>query len=485
MNDLPLTATPVESGQPPAPAPGSNLPEYSVSELSLALKRSIEDGFGQVRVRGEISGWKRVGSGHCYFALKDSDAVLDAVCWRTTAIRLDLKPEDGMEVVCSGRLTTYPGRSKYQLIVERIELAGIGALLRILEERRHRLAAEGLFAAERKKKLPFLPQVIGIVTSPTGAVIRDILHRLADRFPRHVLIWSVAVQGEGAAAQIAAAIDGFNRVELGGPVPRPDLIIVARGGGSLEDLMAFNEEIVVRAAAGSAIPLISAVGHETDTTLIDYASDLRAPTPTAAAEMAVPVRLDLVAELGGKSGRLAGSLARLFSERRLHLSGLARGLPDPQDLLGAAAQRLDDRSERLRLATLARFGAARQRLDLAASGLRPAALAADIARARDRFGDVERRLGAEMIRVLEAKRAATDNFAGRLATHSERHEAMLRRGYVMVLDNTGHVVAEAAKIRPNAALELEFYDGKVGVIAGGSRRPVRRSTPPKDQGSLF
>jgi exodeoxyribonuclease VII large subunit len=471
----------------------SNLPEYTVSELSLALKRSIEDGFGQVRVRGEISGFKRVGSGHCYFALKDADAVLDAVCWRTTAIRLDLKPEDGMEVVCSGRLTTYPGRSKYQLIVDTIELAGIGALLRLLEERRQRLASEGLFAAERKKKLPFLPEVIGIVTSPTGAVIRDILHRLADRFPRRVLIWPVLVQGEGAAAQIAAAIDGFNRIEPGGQganpgansVPRPDLIIVARGGGSLEDLMAFNEEIVVRAAAASAIPLISAVGHETDTTLIDYASDLRAPTPTAAAEMAVPVRLDLVAELGGKRARLAGGLSRLLTERRLHLSGLARGLPDPQDLLGAAAQRLDDRSERLRLAILARVGAARQRLDLAASGLRPAALATDIARARERFGDVERRLGAAISRVLDTKRTATDNFAGRLATHSERHEAMLRRGYVMVLDNTGHVVAEAAKVRPGAALELEFYDGKVGVIAGGSRRPVRRSVPPEGQGSLF
>src|SRR6266852_6539736 len=310
MNDLPLTA-------PPGPNPGSNLPEYTVSELSQALKRSIEDGFGHVRVRGEISGFKRVGSGHCYFALKDAEAVLDAVCWRTTAIRLAIKPEDGMEVVCNGRLTTYPGRSKYQLIVDSSELAGIGALLKMLEERRLRLAAEGLFDAERKKKLPFLPEVIGIVTSPTGAVIRDILHRLADRFPRRVLVWPVAVQGEGAAAQVAAAINGFNRLSAEGPLPRPQLIIVARGGGSLEDLMAFNEEIVVRAAAASAIPLISAVGHETDTTLIDFASDRRAPTPTAAAEIAVPVRLDLVAELGGKISRLAGSLARLFSERRL------------------------------------------------------------------------------------------------------------------------------------------------------------------------
>jgi exodeoxyribonuclease VII large subunit len=484
MNDLPLTAA-AAWGDDDAPARPTNRPEYTVSELSLALKRSIEDGFSHVRVRGEVSGFKRHSSGHCYFALKDADAVIDAVCWRMTAIRLGMKPEDGMEVVCSGRLTTYPGRSKYQLVVDSIELAGIGALLKLLDERRQRLAGEGLFDAERKKKLPFLPQVIGIVTSPTGAVIRDILHRLADRFPRRVLLWPVAVQGDGAAAQVAAAIDGFNRLPANGRVPRPDLLIVARGGGSLEDLMAFNEEIVVRAAAASAIPLISAVGHETDTTLIDHASDRRAPTPTAAAEIAVPVRLNLIADLGGKTSRLAAGLARLFDERRLRLTGLARGLPDPQDLLGAAAQRLDDRSERLRLAIGTRFAAARQRLDLAGAGLRPAVLAADVKRAGDRLGDVERRLASAMARLLDHKRGTADNFAGRLATHSERHEAMLRRGYIMALDSTGHVVTEAAKVRPNAALELEFYDGKVGVIAGGSRRPVRRSKPLAGQTSLF
>src|SRR5579864_6764288 len=303
MDDLPLTVAAAWGDASPA---RPNLPEYTVSELSLALKRAIEDGFSHVRVRGEVSGFKRHGSGHCYFALKDADAVLDAVCWRMTAIRLAVKPEDGMEVVCSGRLTTYPSRSKYQLVVDSIELAGVGALLKLLEERRRRLADEGLFAEERKKKPPFLPEVIGIVTSPTGAVIRDILHRLADRIPRRVLLWPVAVQGEGAAAQVAAAIDGFNRIGPRARVPRPDVIIVARGGGSLEDLMAFNEEIVVRAAARSAIPLISAVGHETDTTLIDHAADLRAPTPTAAAEIAVPVRLDLVADLAGKEARLSG-----------------------------------------------------------------------------------------------------------------------------------------------------------------------------------
>src|SRR5215475_5024166 len=338
MNDQPLTAATAWGA-----GPRSNLPEYTVSELSAALKRSDEENFAQVRVRGEVSGFKRHGSGHCYFALKDADAVIDAVCWRMTAIRLSVRPEDGMEVVCTGRLTTYPGRSKYQLVIDTIELAGIGALLKLLEDRRRRLAAEGLFDAERKKKLPFLPEVIGVVTSPTGAVIRDILHRLSDRFPRRVLVWPVAVQGEGAAAQVAGAITGFNRLAPGGAVPRPDLIIVARGGGSLEDLMAFNEEGVVRAVSASTIPLISAVGHETDTTLIDHASDRRAPTPTAAAEMAVPVRLDLVAELDGKSARLAQGLGRLLNESRLHLAGLARGLPDPHDLIGSAAQRLDDR----------------------------------------------------------------------------------------------------------------------------------------------
>jgi exodeoxyribonuclease VII large subunit len=469
-----------------AAPPRTNLTEYTVSELSLALKRSIEDGFGYVRVRGEVSGFKRHGSGHCYLALKDADAVLDAVCWRVTAIRLAVKPEDGMEVVCTGRLTTFPGRSKYQLVIDTIELAGVGALLKLLEERRQRLAAEGLFAAERKKPLPFLPGVIGVVTSLTGAVIRDILHRLADRFPRRVLIWPVAVQGDGAAAQVAAAIEGFNRLTGDGAVPRPDLIIVARGGGGLEDLMAFNEEIVVRAAAASLIPLISAVGHETDTTLIDHASDRRAPTPTAAAEMAVPVRLDLIAELAGKSSRLSAGLARLFAERRLHLAGLARGLPSPQDLIGNAAQRLDDRAERLRLAAERHLGAARHRLDLAAVRLRPEMLAADLARAGASLAETETRLRAAMARSIVSRHDALDNFAGRLATHSERHESLLARGYVVVRDGNARVVTEAANVKLGAALDLEFYDGKVGAIAGRTpRRPVRRALPRPEQGSLF
>jgi exodeoxyribonuclease VII large subunit len=472
MNDL-LTAPPTQSNQP----------EYTVSELAAALKRSIEENFSLVRVRGEVSGFKRVGSGHCYFALKDADAVLDAVCWRTTAIRLSVQPEDGMEVVATGRLTTYPGRSKYQLIVDSIELAGRGALLKLLEDRRQRLAAEGLFAAERKKKLPFLPGVIGVVTSPTGAVIRDILHRLADRFPRRVVVWPVAVQGEHAAAQIAAAIDGFNRLQPGGPVPRPDLLIVARGGGSLEDLMAFNEEIVVRAAAASAIPLISAVGHETDTTLIDHASDRRAPTPTAAAEIAVPVRLDLVAELDGKNARLAHGLARLFNESRLHLAGLARGLPDPHDLIGAAQQRLDDRADRLRLAIRGRLQAARNQF--AAARLRPAALAADIARARARLDDAAPRLATAAARAVAEQRRAVDGLAGRLASLSDTHERRLREGYVVVRRNDA-VIADAAKVTPGP-LELEFHDGKVDVFAGAVARPRRSRRPAilPGQGTLF
>ncbi len=469
MNDLPLAAPPL-----------SNLPEYTVSELSLALKRSIEDNFAVVRVRGEVSGFKRVASGHCYMALKDADAVLDAVCWRTTAIRMAVKPEDGMEVICTGRLTTYPGRSKYQLIIETVELAGIGALLKLLEERRQRLAAEGLFAEERKKRLPYLPDVIGVVTSPTGAVIRDILHRLADRFPRRVLLWPVAVQGENAAAQIAAAIAGFNRLAPGGAVPRPDVIIVARGGGSLEDLMAFNEEIVVRAAAASAIPLISAVGHETDTTLIDFASDRRAPTPTAAAEIAVPVRLDLIAEISGKAQRMAGALGRMFIERRTHLAGLARGLPQPQDLIGAAQHRLDDRAERLALAIRTRLDAARQRL--AAARLRPEALAADLARARARLAEIDLRLANAMARTLKARHDALDNFAGRLATHSEHHESLLRRGYAVVYAD-GRVATAAAEVAPGAALGLQFHDGKVNATAQGRRS--RRAEPPATQGQLL
>src|ERR1700691_1643065 len=329
-------------------SPTINLPEYTVSEIAALLKRTVEQAFPYVRVRGEISGLRRPSSGHLYLSLKDEEAVLDAVAWRGT--RLGLKPEDGMKVICTGRLTTYPGRSRYQLVVESMELAGVGALLKLLEERKRRLAAEGLFDAARKKKLPFLPDVIGVVTSPSGAVIRHILHRLADRFPRRVLIWPAAVQGEGAAQQVADAIQGFNRLEPGGTPPRPDLIIVARGGGSLEDLMPFNEEVVVRAAAASLIPLISAVGHETDVTLIDFAADRRAPTPTAAAEMAVPVRAELMVDVNSLARRALASWQRNQDARRSELRAAARALPDADEVLALPRQRLDHAALGLRRA---------------------------------------------------------------------------------------------------------------------------------------
>jgi exodeoxyribonuclease VII large subunit len=474
--------SPAPSGPPPRP----NLPEWTVSELSAALKRTIEQGFSYVRVRGEISGFKRHSSGHCYLALKDSEAVIDAVAWRGTAARLAIKPEDGMEVVCTGRLTTYPGRSKYQLIIDSMELAGVGALLKLLEERRKRLLAEGLFAEERKRKLPFLPRVIGVVTSPTGAVIRDILHRLNDRFPRHVLLWPVAVQGDGAAAQVAAAIDGFNRLTPGGKVPRPELLIVARGGGSLEDLMAFNEEIVVRAAVASAIPLISAVGHETDTTLIDYASDRRAPTPTAAAEMAVPVRLDLLVEVDGKAVRLVSGLSRYLGERRTRLQGLARGLPDPRSILDTARQRLDDRAERLLLGFRQVIALRRHRLDGIGERLRHSVMQALFDRAKQRLDDAIPRLRQAVTRLLEHRRHRLESVGGRLETYGKALRDTLGKGFAIVRDAAGMVVESALGIAAGDALSIQFHDGRVEVVADGTKRPTKPKKPSDPgQGSLL
>ena len=473
--------------------PGSNLPEFSVGDLARALKRTVEDAFGYVRVRGEISQPKRHSSGHLYLRLKDDSAVIEAVCWRPTVAKLGLTPEDGMEVICTGRLTTYPTRSQYQLVIESMELAGEGALLKLLEERKRRLAAEGLFAPERKKKLPFLPEVIGVVTSPTGAVIRDILHRLADRFPRRVLLWPVAVQGEQAAAQIAAAIAGFNALAPGGPVPRPDLIIVARGGGSLEDLMAFNEEIVVRAAAASAIPLISAVGHETDTTLIDFASDLRAPTPTAAAELAVPVRAELMAQLLDLERRTIRGLARGLTERRTRLEGLARGLGDPRSLINERAQRLDERGERLTLAITALAERQRTRLER---------LAASIRHPREKLAEARARLATEARALPAALRAAVrlDERRVRLEglgqlLESYSYKGVLARGFALVSDADRHPLTSAAEAAKAPALTLTFHDGEVVTHPAGAAPPPAAPPPAKPkrpapgpaggQGSLF
>ena len=428
-------------------ARGDNSPAMSVSELSGALKRTVENAFGHVRVRGEISGFKRHSSGHCYFSLKDENACMDAVIWRTSAAVLAFSPEDGAEVIATGKLTTYPGRSKYQIVVERLELAGEGALLALLEKRRKALAAEGLFAAERKRRLPFLPKVIGVVSSPTGAVIRDILHRLEDRCPTRVILWPVPVQGEGAAAKIAAAIRAFPSIE-----PRPDLLIVARGGGSIEDLWAFNEEVVVRAAAESPIPLISAVGHETDTTLIDHASDRRAPTPTAAAEIAVPVRSELFAQLGELQHRAQHCLSRRLERTRERFDLTVCRWPQPQAIFAPMVQRLDDVGERLPRSLAARAGTARGDLNLVAGRLRSDLLDQRIARLSEKLSAVWKM--AELV-------------------HPERP---LSKGYVRVTSRDGHTLTHARDARVTGLVTLRFGDGSVDATVDGSAapRPVER-----------
>jgi len=514
-----------------------NLLEWSVSELSGALKRTLEGAFGHVRVRGEISGYRGPhASGHCYFTLKDQNARLEAVIWRTSFARLKFKPEDGIEVVATGRITTFPGSSKYQIVIESLEPAGIGALMALLEERRRKLAGEGLFDEARKKPLPYLPGVIGVVTSPTGAVIRDILHRLADRFPRRVLVWPVRVQGESCAAEVAAAIAGFNAFEAGGRLPRPELIIVARGGGSLEDLWGFNEETVVRAAAASAIPLISAVGHETDWTLIDHAADRRAPTPTGAAEMAVPVRSELLANLASLGGRLEAGTLRHVGRRRTELRQAARALPARDRLLAAPQQRLDAAAQglgralerqvgrrRAHLAELARkmatrspaalLAGARQRLKEATRQLplRQQALLADRRRHLAHAGrQLDLCLRAALGRHRDANRLAFARLASLAARHRQRmrdllaarsteldglgkllesvsYRRVLARGYALVQDAAGVPLRSVAEVISGQQLSIEFADGRVGAIANGTaaRRRGSRKERPDQEPSLF
>ncbi|WP_135450004.1 exodeoxyribonuclease VII large subunit [Tabrizicola caldifontis] len=513
------------------PTAQGNQPEYTVSELSGAVKRVIEGEFGFVRVRGEVGRVSRPASGHLYFDLKDDRAVIAAVSWKGQVARMQVRPEEGMEVVATGRMTTFPGQSKYQLIVEDVVPAGAGALMAMLEKRKAALAAEGLFDQGRKKPIPYLPRVIGVVTSPSGAVIRDILHRLRDRFPRHVLVWPVAVQGQSCAAEVAAAIRGFNAIEPGGPIPRPDVLIVARGGGSLEDLWGFNEEVVVRAAAASRIPLISAVGHETDTTLIDYAADLRAPTPTAAAELAVPVRLELVAALEALGARLVRGAVQGVTLRGQRLRDLSRALPRPEALLATPRQRLDTAAMRLS-AGLGLAAAVKHRaFDRVAGRLQPGALRAGLARQRDqlaaradrlhravaqrldrrgeRLTGLAARLTPALVRLLgEAARRAAEGRArlsvladrleaaptARLARLRDRLEALdrtrttlgyhatLKRGYAVVRGD-GAVVTTKARAAAAAALEIEFHDGRLALGAGPARQG--RDGGEGGQGSLF
>lgn len=448
----------------------------------------MEDRFGFVRVRGELSGVKRAASGHLYLCLKDENARLDGVMWRGNAQRLGFRPEDGVEVIATGKLTTYPGRSNYQIVIDRMEIAGEGALLALLAKLKARLESEGLFDPARKQALPFLPRVIGVVTSPTGAVIRDILHRLADRFPTRVIVWPVLVQGQGAGAQVANAVRGFSALPEDGPVPRPDLVIVARGGGSIEDLWCFNEEEVVRAVAECTIPVISAVGHETDTTLCDFAADLRAPTPTAAAELAVPVLAELAACLADFNARQRRALTRQLVQAKERLEARSQRLPQPHALLQGQAQRIDDLAERLRRALLHRTEIAAAVLARHAGTLRPALLTARITHESERLA--ARRLRPELLlqRIDHArgKVAALDRL--RLSLDPE---APLQRGYVLVTDNQGQLVKDRASAATRASLTLKFTDGTLDVSTGGAPPPprpaprARPSAPPAGQQELF
>ena len=476
---------------------GKNTVEWSVSELSAALKRTVEDAYGFVRVRGEVSGFKGPSpSGHCYFRLKDDKAVLEGVIWKGVYGRMRVKPEEGLDVIVSGKLTTFAGSSKYQLVIDTLEPAGVGALLKQLEERKKKLAAEGLFDEARKQLIPFLPNVIGVVTSPTGAVIRDILHRLADRFPRRVLVWPVRVQGEQSAAEVANAIRGFNALPERGALPRPDLIIVARGGGTLEDLWSFNEEIVVRAAAESMIPLISAVGHETDITLIDFASDRRAPTPTAAAEIAVPVRSELLAQIAALASRQIGSWARGMESRRTELRAATRALPARDELLADPRQRLDTCAARLPRALHANAQLHRTHLTRAAARLTPRLLKLRLARSSEIVMALGQRGQRARENYLQRRKDRLRGAGQLLAAFSYR--GVLARGFALVRDDEGHPLRGAASVGGGMRLDIEFSDGRVAAVADGdaSPAPVKSKPAPKQkprgggdkpggQGSLF
>jgi len=512
------------------PAEGLNAPEFTVTEISGAVKRTIESSFSRVRVRGEIGRVSMPRSGHIYLDLKDDRSVLSAVIWKGVAARLQTQPEEGMEVVATGKLTTFGGQSKYQMVIEDIAPAGMGALMAMLEKRKKTLEAEGLFDPGRKKELPYLPEVIGVITSPSGAVIRDILHRLRDRFPRKVLLWPVAVQGAKCAPEVTRAIEGFNAMTPGGAIPRPDLLIVARGGGSIEDLWGFNEEIVARAAAASDIPLISAVGHETDTTLIDFASDMRAPTPTAAAELAVPVRLELLGWVGEQEARLARALSQSINQRQQRLRDLARALPNPQALVDQASQKLDFTGGRLAPALQKAVQVKRLALEKRAAPLQGATLAQRIRHEDTRLKSTARRLAsglssntntqrrvydktAQRLRPLalkqevDRKRTAfsalsqrlsiaalnqTGRWRNRIDALERLHQTLgyketLKRGYVVVRSQD-QLVTSKVEAEKATELEIEFQDGRLATGPSASPKPPQKAkpSPPKpDQGSLF
>jgi exodeoxyribonuclease VII large subunit len=509
-------------GEPASTArQGANLPEFSVSELSSAIKRTLEGAYGYVRLRGEISGFRGAhSSGHCYFTLKDEKARIEAVIWRTTVQGLRVKPAEGLEVIATGRVTTYPGSSKYQIVIDALEPAGIGALMALLEERKKKLAAEGLFDESKKRKLPFLPRVIGVVTSPTGAVIRDMLAGFTERFPARVLLWPVRVQGETCASEVAAAIKGFNALPMDGPIPRPDVLIVARGGGSLEDLWGFNEEIVARAVAASKIPLVSAVGHETDWTLIDLVADARAPTPTKAAEWAVPKYGELTEQTGKFGLRLKTAAHRALAGMRTHLRAAARGLPRRQDLVALPRQRFDAIESRLGRALLANARAHGTHLARVQSRLTPRLVEARMTRARDRLDVLGRRATASLTRTTGPRRVRLERIAGRLSPQGisdrvarcrertgvldarlrqimlngiarhRRHldgcaallaslsyHGVLQRGFALVRDGAGQSVRSAAQVALGQRLDIEFADGHVAAQSAEIRKVQSDKAP--------
>ncbi len=464
----------------------SNIAEYSVSEISGSIKRTMEDTYGRIRVRGELGRVSRPASGHIYLDLKDDRAVLAAVIWKGAVSKMAIKPEEGLEVIATGKITTFPGQSKYQLIIDAIEPAGEGALMALLAERRRKLEAEGLFDPARKQLLPFMPKTIGVVTSPTGAVIRDIIHRLSDRFPCHVLVWPVRVQGETSAQEIAAAIDGFNALDDTSSVAKPDLLIVARGGGSLEDLWSFNEEIVVRATANSDLPIISAVGHETDTTLIDFSADVRAPTPTGAAEMAVPVKADLVARVAQIAARLQSGLTRSVDRKREFLRGLARALPQPDGLLALPRQRLDANQLRLVRSLDGYTAQKRNQLTTARARLNPAQLVQRFVALQQSHQRLQQALPASLGRGLQLRRRELSFRAERLSPQTvhrsitagrERTDALGRRQNIALqscVSSKRAVLNQASKLLGSLSYE-RVLDRGFALVRDAQDNPLRSS----------